>query len=72
MRRMTTVVAMVAHCQVNSVHVLSKDSAVTGGSCASIVLVFLGCACSAVAMGGGRSLSCFDEQLSMAVLTASW
>ena len=30
MRRMTTVMAMVAHCQVDSIHVLTKDSAVTG------------------------------------------
>ena len=41
-------------------------------SCANIVLVFLGSVCSAVAMGGGRPLSSFDELLSMAVLTASW
>ena len=30
MRRMTTVVAMVARCWVDSVHVLTWDSAVTG------------------------------------------
>ena len=30
MRRMTTVVAMVAHCRVDSLHALTKDSAVTG------------------------------------------
>ena len=30
MRRMTTVVAMVARCRVDSIHVLTKDSAVTG------------------------------------------
>ena len=30
MRRLTTVVAMVAGCQVYSIHVLTKDSAVTG------------------------------------------
>ena len=41
-------------------------------SCASIVLVFLDSVCSAVAMGGDRPLSSFDEMLSMAVLTASW
>ena len=29
MRRMTTVMAMVAHCGVDSVHVLTKDSVVT-------------------------------------------
>ena len=30
MRRMTAVVAMVSSCQVYSIHVLTKDSAVTG------------------------------------------
>ena len=30
MRRMTTVVAMAALCRVDSIHVLTKDSAVTG------------------------------------------
>ena len=30
MRRMTTVMAMVARCRVDSVHALTKDSAVTG------------------------------------------
>ena len=30
MRRMTTVVAMVARCLIDSIHVLTKDSAVTG------------------------------------------
>ena len=30
MRRLTTVVAMVARCRVYSAHVLTKDSAVTG------------------------------------------
>ena len=30
MRRLTTVVAMVARCPVDSIHVLTKDSAVTG------------------------------------------
>ena len=30
MRRMTAVVAMVARCRVYSIHVLTKDSAVTG------------------------------------------
>ena len=30
MKRMTTVVAMVACCSVDSVHALKKDSAVTG------------------------------------------
>ena len=41
-------------------------------SCASIVLVFSGSVCSAVAMGGGRPLSSLYELLSMAGLTASW
>ena len=41
-------------------------------SCASIVLVFLGSVCSAVAKGGGRPLSSFDKLLSMTVLTTSW
>ena len=30
MRRLTTVVAMVARCRVDSVHVLTKDSSVSG------------------------------------------
>ena len=30
MRRLTTVVAMVARCRVDSIHVLTKDSAATG------------------------------------------
>ena len=30
MRRLTTVVAMVVHCRVDSINVLTKDSAVTG------------------------------------------
>ena len=80
MRRMTTVVAMVAGSRFDSVHVVTKDSVVTGAqyiyiyiySCTSIVLVFLGCVCSAVAIGGGRPLSSFDELLSMAVLTTCW
>ena len=72
MRRMTTVVAMVDRCRVDSVHVLTKDSAVAVRSCDSMVLVSIGSVCSAVAMGGGRPLSSFDELLSMLVLTASW
>ena len=68
MRRMTTVVAMVARCRFDSLHVLTKDSV---RSCASIVLVFSGIVCSAMVMGGGRPLSSFDELLSMAVLTAT-
>ena len=57
---MTAVVAMVARCQVYSIHVLTKDSAVTGAHCASIVLVILGSVCSTVAMGDGWPLSSFD------------
>ena len=72
MRRLTTIVAIVARCRVDSINVLTKDSAVTGAQCARIVLVFLGSVCSAVAMGGRRPLSSFDDLLSMAVLTASW
>ena len=72
MRRLTTVVAMVARCLVDSVHALTKYSAVKVRTCASIVLVFLDSVCSAVAMGGGRPLSSLYELLSMAVLTASW
>ena len=30
MRQLTTVVAMVARCRVDSIHVLTKDSSVTG------------------------------------------
>ena len=72
MRRMTAVVAMVARYRIYAKHVLTKDSAVTGvRSCASIVLVFLGSVCSAVAMGGGRPLSSLDELPSMTVLTTS-
>ena len=71
-RRMTADVAMVARCRVFSVHVLTKDSAVTVAQYASIVLVFLGSVCLAVAMGAGRPLISFDELLSMEVLIASW
>ena len=39
MRRITTVVAMVARCRADSVHVLTKDSAVTGA------LLFQCCSC---------------------------
>ena len=31
MKRLATVVAMVARCRADSIHVLTKDSAVTGG-----------------------------------------
>ena len=72
MRRMTTVVAMVVRCRVDSLHVLTKDSAVTGAqlcqySCCLPCRVY-----SAIAMGGSRPLCSFDELLSVAVLTASW
>ena len=41
------------------------------GSDRCAVLVFISSVCSAVATGGGRPLSSFDEQPSMAVMTAS-
>ena len=63
---------VIACCRLDSVHVLTKDSAATVRSCASIALVFLGFVCLTVAMGGGRPLSSFDELFSMAVLTAYW
>ena len=67
MRRMTAVVAMVARCQVDSIHVLTKDSAATIPQL---------CQCSSCltwhCLFGCRPLSSFDDQLSMAVLTASW
>ena len=72
MRRMTTVLAMVARCRVDSLHVLTKDSAMTGSIYASTVLIFLGRVCSAVEMGGGRPLRSPDELISMAFLTSSW
>ena len=64
MRRINIVVVMVAHCRIDPIHVLTKDSAVTG---ASIVNVFLGIVSSAVAMGGGQLLkavlmNCFQWQ----------
>ena len=67
MRRITTVVAMIASCRVDSLHVLTKDSAVTGAqlcqysSCLPWLCLF------AVAMGGGRPLSCLYELVSLAV-----
>ena len=69
---MTTVVQWLHAVRSIFVHVLTKGSAVTGRSCASVVLVFLGSVCSAVGMGSDRPLSSFDELLSMAVLSASW
>ena len=75
MRRMTAVVAMVARSRVYFIHVLAKDSPVTGGqlcqyrSCLPWQCLL---AVSAVAMGGGRPLNNFDELLSMTVLTISW
>ena len=57
---------------VDSLHVLTKDSVVTGAqmcqysSCLPWQCLF-GCS-----NGRHRPLSCFDELLSMAVVTASW
>ena len=67
--RMTTVVTLVARYRVDSVHVLTKDSAVTGAQLCQVDFVFLGSVCSAVAMSGGRPLSSFIELLSIVVLT---
>ena len=50
MRRLTIVVAMVARCRVDSIYVLTNDSAVSGALLCQ-VLVFLGSVCSAVEMG---------------------
>ena len=72
MRRMTTVLTMAARCRVDSFHVLIKDSPVTVLSCASIVFVVQGNACSAAAIGGGRPLGSFDELLPITVLNGSW
>ena len=70
MRRLTTVVAMVARCRVYSINVLTKDSAVTGAqlcqnsSCLPWQSLF-GCS------NGRRSANKqFDELLSMAVMSA--
>ena len=72
MRRMTTFVAMAVRCRVDSLHVLTSDSAVTGAqlcqnrSCLPWQCLF-GCS------NGKRSaIKQFYELLSMAVLTASW
>ena len=54
---MTTVVTMVARCRIDSLNVLTKDSAFTVRGCANIVLAYLGSVCSAVAMGFGRPIS---------------
>ena len=70
MRRITTVMAMVARCRVDSLHVLIK--AVTGAQLCKHSSCLPWRACSAVAMGGGRPFGSFDELLSMAVLTVSW
>ena len=72
MRRIIAVVAMVARCRVNSFHVLTKASAVTGVQLCQYSSCLLGSVCSSMAMDGGRPLSNFDELLSMVVLTASW
>ena len=70
-RRMTTVVTMDTCCRLDSLHVLTKDSAVTEAQLFQHFLVFIGSVRSAVAMGGGRPLSSLGELLSMAVVTAS-
>ena len=57
---------------VDSINVLTKDSAVTGAQLCQNSSCLLGNVCSAVAMGGGRPLSSFDELLSVAFLTTSW
>ena len=72
MRRLTTVVPMVVHCQIDSLHVLTKDSAVTGAQLCQYSSCLPGSVCSAVAMGDGRPLSSFDKLHSMAALTTSW
>ena len=72
MKRLTTVMAMVACCRVDSLHELTKDSAVTGAQLCQYSSCLLGSVCSAVAKGGGRPLSSFDELLSMTVLATSW
>ena len=72
MRRMTTVVPVVARCRVDFLHVLTKDLAVIGAQLClhSLCLPWLclfGCS-----NGRRRPISNFDELLSMAVVTASW
>ena len=65
MRRMTTVEAMVARCRVDSIHVLTKDSAVTGAqlcqysSCLSRQCLF---GCSNGRRSAIKLLSCFQLQ----------
>ena len=72
MRRNTTVEAMVARSQVDSLHVLTMDSVVTGAQ------LYQYCSCLPWQCLFGSSnrlrspLSSFDELLSIAVLTASW
>ena len=69
---MTTVVAMVARCRVDSVHVLTMDSAVTGAQLSQY------CSCPYWQCLFGSSnwrrsaIKQFDELLSIAVLTALW
>ena len=72
MRRMIVAVAIVARCRAYSIHVLNKDSGVTGAqlcqysSCLPWLCLF---DCS----NGRRSaIRQFDELLSMTVLTTSW
>ena len=68
MRRLTTVVEIVARCRADSIHVLTKDSDVTGAqlcqnsSCLPSQCLF-GCS------NGRRSAI---KQFSMAVQTAYW
>ena len=72
MRQMTTVVTMVVHFWVDSIHVLTKESVVTGaqlcqyGSCLPRQCLF------GFSNGPRSAIKHFDELLSMTVLTASW
>ena len=69
MRRLTTVVAMVARCWADSLHVLTMDSAVIGAQLCQNSSCLPCSDCSAVAMDGCWPFSSFDELLSMAVLS---
>ena len=72
MRRMTTVVAMVARCRIDSHHVLTRVSAVTGAQLCQYSS-YLPWQCLFGCCNGRRSaIKQFDEVLLMAVLTASW
>ena len=75
MRRMIAVKATAARCQAYSINVLTMDSTVTGAQlCQNSSCFPWQCllAVSAVAMGGGRPISSFDELLPMTVQTTSW